>query len=207
MAAATSRPDEVDPHSMSRQSPEDGNEGPENRTLANLVALVAVLVLIVLGYWAFTTLDHSRRFQRCLDFRAPKLRGLRRSRQVSRNIGPRNPLANHARQRNKNALALAWLTASRLTAPRLADRRWAPKYGPSQVRRPGLGSRHGMAVRSVVRLGSARLRLAWGSLSGIAPFADRRIRRASVRPFRFRPARLVARAGLAGPGQGEAKED
>jgi hypothetical protein len=52
---------------MSRQPREDGNEGPESRTVANLVAVVAALVLVVLGYWAFTTLEHSRRFQRCLD--------------------------------------------------------------------------------------------------------------------------------------------
>jgi hypothetical protein len=39
----------------------------ERRSFANAAALVAVLALVILGYWVFEALDHSRRFQRCLD--------------------------------------------------------------------------------------------------------------------------------------------
>ena len=33
----------------------------------NLAALIAVVVLAALGYWAFTAIDHQRKVQRCLD--------------------------------------------------------------------------------------------------------------------------------------------
>jgi len=32
-----------------------------------MAALVAALALVIVGYWVFQALDHSRRFQRCLD--------------------------------------------------------------------------------------------------------------------------------------------
>jgi hypothetical protein len=48
-------------------SPKDKQEDDRGRRNSNLVALGAVVVLILLGYWAFAALDHSRRIQRCLD--------------------------------------------------------------------------------------------------------------------------------------------
>ena len=34
---------------------------------ANLAALIAVVVLAALGYWAFAAIQHAREVQRCLD--------------------------------------------------------------------------------------------------------------------------------------------
>ena len=34
---------------------------------SNLAAIIAVVVLVALGYWAFTAIDHMRKVQRCLD--------------------------------------------------------------------------------------------------------------------------------------------
>ena len=39
----------------------------ERRRFVNVVALFAILALVVVGYWVFHALGHSRRFQRCLD--------------------------------------------------------------------------------------------------------------------------------------------
>jgi hypothetical protein len=50
---------------MTEPPPENGKEGPGKR--GNLVALIAVIALIALGYWTFTALEHGRRFQQCLD--------------------------------------------------------------------------------------------------------------------------------------------
>jgi hypothetical protein len=33
----------------------------------NAAALIAVVVLAALGYWAFTAIDHARAVQRCID--------------------------------------------------------------------------------------------------------------------------------------------
>ena len=52
---------------MNPGSPKDNQEDDRGRRNSNLVALAAVVVLVLLGYWAFTALDHSRKFQRCLD--------------------------------------------------------------------------------------------------------------------------------------------
>ena len=53
---------------MSRQWPDsEDDEGEERSPFAGLVTLAAVLVFAALAYWAFTALEHSRRFQRCLD--------------------------------------------------------------------------------------------------------------------------------------------
>jgi hypothetical protein len=60
------RPDQIKPHPVSRL-PREEEDDPERRNIANLVALVAVLALVILGYWVFESLDHSRRFLRCLD--------------------------------------------------------------------------------------------------------------------------------------------
>jgi hypothetical protein len=45
----------------------DATEGFERRTFVNVVALFAVLALVLVGYWTFHALGHSRRSQRCLD--------------------------------------------------------------------------------------------------------------------------------------------
>ena len=52
---------------MNPGSPKDKQEDDRGRRNSNLVALGAVVILILLGYWVFTALDHTRRFQRCLD--------------------------------------------------------------------------------------------------------------------------------------------
>jgi hypothetical protein len=43
------------------------DEEPHSSGRGNIVALVAVVVLIALGYWAFNTIDHQRKMQNCLD--------------------------------------------------------------------------------------------------------------------------------------------
>jgi hypothetical protein len=52
---------------MSGPSPEDHDDEPEGRRFGNLVALAAVIVLVILGYWAFNALDKARRLQNCID--------------------------------------------------------------------------------------------------------------------------------------------
>jgi hypothetical protein len=47
-------------------SGEEGDEpGPSGR--GNIAAIVAVVVLAALGYWAFHYIDHQRKMQNCLD--------------------------------------------------------------------------------------------------------------------------------------------
>ena len=51
---------------MSEPSPDDrGEDG--NRSRANVAALIAIIVLALLGYWAFTAIDRQRKLQNCLD--------------------------------------------------------------------------------------------------------------------------------------------
>ncbi len=52
---------------MTGLSPGDGDDDPERQKFVNIAVLVVVIVLVVLGYWAFNALEHSRKFQRCLD--------------------------------------------------------------------------------------------------------------------------------------------
>jgi hypothetical protein len=47
--------------------PPAGGEEPEPGGRGNLFALIAVVVLVALGYWAFNWLDQQRRLQNCLD--------------------------------------------------------------------------------------------------------------------------------------------
>jgi hypothetical protein len=42
-------------------------EDSERRSFANIAVLFAALALVLIGYWVFEALGHSRRFQRCLD--------------------------------------------------------------------------------------------------------------------------------------------
>jgi hypothetical protein len=50
------------------QSP-SGGENEELRTggRGNFAAIIAVIVLVILGYWAFNYLDQQRKLQNCLD--------------------------------------------------------------------------------------------------------------------------------------------
>jgi hypothetical protein len=61
------RPDEIKLRLVSRLTREEADEEPGRRSFTNMAALVAVLALVLLSYWVFQALDHSRRFQRCLD--------------------------------------------------------------------------------------------------------------------------------------------
>jgi hypothetical protein len=44
-----------------------GNEEPQASGRGNVFALIAVIVLIALGYLAFNYIDHQRKLQNCLD--------------------------------------------------------------------------------------------------------------------------------------------
>lgn len=50
---------------MSQSGGEDERPHPSGR--GNIVALIAVVVLIALGYLAFNYIDHQRKLQNCLD--------------------------------------------------------------------------------------------------------------------------------------------
>jgi hypothetical protein len=51
-----------------RPSPSGEDDGREERSPSvNLIVLAVVLAFTILAYWAFNALEHSRRFQRCLD--------------------------------------------------------------------------------------------------------------------------------------------
>lgn len=52
---------------MSAPPPEDDVDEPKRRNFVNLVAVIAVLVLAILGYWAFNAIDQQRKLQQCLD--------------------------------------------------------------------------------------------------------------------------------------------
>jgi flagellar biogenesis protein FliO len=62
---AQDRPEEFD-RLYPRESAE-AEEDFEPRRLASVVVLLAALALVLIGYWLFNALGHSRRFQRCLD--------------------------------------------------------------------------------------------------------------------------------------------
>ncbi len=49
--------------------PPSGGENEEPRTggRGNFAAIIAVIVLVILGYWAFNYLDQQRKLQNCLD--------------------------------------------------------------------------------------------------------------------------------------------
>jgi hypothetical protein len=60
------RPGEFKLHRLN--PPTRGEEDDfEGRRFVNVVVLLAMLALVCVGYWVFHALDHSRRFQRCLD--------------------------------------------------------------------------------------------------------------------------------------------
>ena len=62
---AQDRPEEFD--RLYPQKRVEATDDFERRGFANGVVLLAALTRILLGYWVFNALGHSRRFQRCLD--------------------------------------------------------------------------------------------------------------------------------------------
>ncbi len=52
---------------MSQSSSGDEDEEPQASGRGNLFALIAVVVLIALGYLAFNYIDKQRKLQDCLD--------------------------------------------------------------------------------------------------------------------------------------------
>jgi hypothetical protein len=52
---------------VSQSSPGGEDEAPHSSGRGNLVAIIAVVVLVALGYWAFNYIDHQRKMQNCLD--------------------------------------------------------------------------------------------------------------------------------------------
>lgn len=51
---------------MSQPPPEDSG-GNGGRSRANVAAVIGIVVLALLAYWAFTAIDKQRRLQKCLD--------------------------------------------------------------------------------------------------------------------------------------------
>ena len=62
---AQDRPEEFDRLYPPKRA--EARDDSERRELANVVVLLAAMALILIGYWVFNALGHSRRFQRCLD--------------------------------------------------------------------------------------------------------------------------------------------
>ena len=64
---AQDRPEEFEPHRVNPPMGGDATEDFERRRFVNVAGFLAALALILVGYWVFNALGHSRRFQRCLD--------------------------------------------------------------------------------------------------------------------------------------------
>jgi hypothetical protein len=52
---------------MSQSSPRDDDEEPQSSGRGNIAAIIAVVVLAAIGYWAFHYIDQQRKLQNCLD--------------------------------------------------------------------------------------------------------------------------------------------
>jgi hypothetical protein len=52
---------------MSQSSSDDEDEAPHSDGRGNIAAIIAVMVIAALGYWAFNTIDQQRKMQNCLD--------------------------------------------------------------------------------------------------------------------------------------------
>lgn len=52
---------------MSQSSSGEEDEEPHSGGRGNIAAIIAVVVIAALGYWAFNTIDHQRKMQTCLD--------------------------------------------------------------------------------------------------------------------------------------------
>jgi hypothetical protein len=61
------RPEEFKLHRLNPPVHRQAEDDSERREVVNVAALLAVVALILVGYWVFHALGHSRRFQRCLD--------------------------------------------------------------------------------------------------------------------------------------------
>jgi hypothetical protein len=51
---------------VSQSSPGEEDEAPSSGR-GNIAAIIAVVVIVALGYWAFNYIDHQRKMQNCLD--------------------------------------------------------------------------------------------------------------------------------------------
>ncbi|HSV00504.1 MAG TPA: hypothetical protein VLI91_10395 [Roseiarcus sp.] len=52
---------------MTQSSSDAEGDEPQASGRGNVAAIIAVVVLAALGYWAFNTIDHQRKMQNCLD--------------------------------------------------------------------------------------------------------------------------------------------
>ena len=52
---------------MSQSSSGGEGDEPQATGRGNIAAIIAVVVLAALGYWAFNFIDHQRKMQNCLD--------------------------------------------------------------------------------------------------------------------------------------------
>jgi len=61
------RPEEFELHRLDPPARGEARGDFERRRFGNVIALLAMLALVLVGYWVFHALGHSRRLQRCLD--------------------------------------------------------------------------------------------------------------------------------------------
>ncbi len=52
---------------MSQSSSDEERDEPRSGGRGNIAAIIAVVVIAALGYWAFNTIDHQRKMQNCLN--------------------------------------------------------------------------------------------------------------------------------------------
>lgn len=52
---------------MSQSSSGDKGDEPQASGRGNVAAIIAVVVIAALGYWAFNYIDQQRKLQNCLD--------------------------------------------------------------------------------------------------------------------------------------------
>jgi hypothetical protein len=52
---------------VSQSSSDEEHDEPHSGSRGNIAAIIAVVVIAALGYWAFNYLDHQRKMQNCLD--------------------------------------------------------------------------------------------------------------------------------------------
>jgi hypothetical protein len=52
---------------VSQSSPGEEGDEPHASGRGNIAAIIAVVVLAALGYWAFHYIDQQRKLQNCLD--------------------------------------------------------------------------------------------------------------------------------------------
>jgi hypothetical protein len=64
---AQDRPEEFKLYRLNPPKRVEATDDFERRSFANIAVLFAALALVLIGYWLFEALGHSRRFQRCLD--------------------------------------------------------------------------------------------------------------------------------------------